>query len=338
LASNKIQEKIVKVLVVGLGSIGQRHARNLLSHSTISVIGFDPVQTKLPELEECLNFNFVETFEQGIELNPNCVFICTPADTHIEYAKKALLAGAHLFIEKPLAPDLFGLSELVELAQRTNVVTMVGCNLRFHPAFIACKKMLDAGLDRKILAVKAEFGYSLPRWHPNLDYKQRYSADASKGGGVILDAIHEIDYLMWFFGSVKNVVGSIIDGASLGIEVETLVSANLNFQSGVVGNLHLDYLQLNYSRSFKLIASDIEISWQYPNAYLQVFELDKNYVLPEEFSNDSFDHNQPYLDQLQYFLDCTRANKKTFNDIECAVETQKVANMLKQNCQYISRC
>ena len=74
---------------------------------------------------------------------------------------------------------------------------MVGCNLRFTPEI--------QKISSKSKYINVYFGYDLKKWRPNTDYLKSYSANRSLGGGILLDAIHELDYLYYKFGSVKDV-------------------------------------------------------------------------------------------------------------------------------------
>lgn len=81
----------------------------------------------------------------------------------------------------------------------------MGCNLRFHDCIKKMKSLLEKETIGKIISVKVECGAYLPDWHPYEDYSKGYAARDDLGGGVVLTCIHELDYLYWFFGEIKEV-------------------------------------------------------------------------------------------------------------------------------------
>ena len=134
------------------------------------------------------------------------VVITTPTASHLSLALEAAEHGCHLFIEKPLAHAWQGVDRLVDLVEHGRLVTLVGCNLRFHPGLRAVKNLLAEKAVGRVIAVRAEVGQYLPDWHPEEDYRKNYSARRALGGGIVLDAIHEIDYVRWLLGEVRSAV------------------------------------------------------------------------------------------------------------------------------------
>src|SRR5262249_45644805 len=131
------------------------------------------------------------------------VVIATPHTTHLSIAKNALAAGADVLIEKPLAANLEGIGALLAEAERGGRRIRVVCNMRFHSAVAALRRALPR--IGKPLFARAQYGNYLPDMRPGADYRTLYCARVETGGGVILDAIHEIDYLAWLFGPVEQV-------------------------------------------------------------------------------------------------------------------------------------
>src|SRR5205807_8193605 len=111
---------------------------------------------------------------------------------------------------------------------------MVGYNLRFHePAARLAEIVHDGRLGRVHLA-HVWFGSWLPDWRPNVDYRTTYSAQRALGGGILLDAIHELDLVVWLFGDDHfTVAGAVVERiGSLEIDVEDTVGALLRHASG----------------------------------------------------------------------------------------------------------
>src|SRR5204863_1092430 len=115
----------------------------------------------------------------------------------------------------------------------------------------------------RLVAMQAQVGQYLPDWHPWEDYRRGVSARRDTGGGVILDLIHELDYLLWLNGEVSQVACVADHVSSLEIETEDVAAILLRFANGAIGTVHLDYLQRAPSRTCRLIGEDGTICWDY---------------------------------------------------------------------------
>ncbi len=164
----------LRVLVVGLGSIGQRHVRNLrrllgrsVQISAYRVRGFDHVLTDDQRVEAPgglatrHGLRLVESLEAGLSERPDAVFVTNPSSLHLETALEAARAGCALFVEKPLATAADRLDELAEEVRRRGLVATVGYQLRFHPGLARLALLLDDDRIGSLLAVRAvAIGYS----------------------------------------------------------------------------------------------------------------------------------------------------------------------------------
>lgn len=215
----------MRVAVVGMGSIGKRHAENLikLGHTVVPI-----------DLGDKLQYDV------------DCAFICTPTQLHCEQAYEYLSRKIPTFIEKPLSHNYNELSKFLQSLASNNTINMVGCNMRFHPAIKDAKELVQK---HKAIFARAEYGYYLPFWRKG-DYTKSYSA--SIYGGIILDDIHEIDLMYYLFGKIidlKTVFGKVSD---LDIKQEDIAETAILFESGVSGSVHQDYLCKNQHRTLEI--------------------------------------------------------------------------------------
>lgn len=123
---------------------------------------------------------------------------------------------------------------------------MVGCNMRFHPAIRDAKDVVEK---HKVIFARAEYGYYLPFWRKG-DYRKSYSAGID--GGIILDDIHELDYLYWLFGNFIDLKIVFAKVSDLEIKQEDVAEISVLFQNGTTGSIHQDYLCKNYHRTLEL--------------------------------------------------------------------------------------
>lgn len=320
------------VIVIGCGSIGQRHIKNLLSitNNRPQVLAFDINMNKLQEIKELNRSIIASTDINGLwDLNPSIAFITNPTALHTKYALEAVRHGCHLFIEKPLSDNLKNINRLIELIKNKNLITMVGCNMRFYWAVKKIKNLIGRQVIGKIVSARIEAGQYLPDWHPWEDYRQMYSARKELGGGVILDAIHEIDYSMWLLGNVKNVKSIFGKLSNLEIETEDTAEILLKFKNGPIANIHMDYVQRSYSRSCKIIGEEGTIFWDFNRHCIELYtaKTKKIKIIKEP---DNYETNQMYTDEIKYFLDRVKRRENTFNGVVDAAETLKVALLAKR--------
>jgi len=141
---------------------------------------------------------------------------------------------------------------------------MVGYNLRFHEPLHQYVRILSSGAIGRPLSARAWFGSWLPSWRPATDYRVGYSARADLGGGVLLDAMHELDLLFWILPGHFEVVGSMVARVGdLDIDVEDTVKAILRHDTGVPVEVSLDYLSRRYRRGLDLMGTDgnLQLDW-----------------------------------------------------------------------------
>jgi len=134
----------MKNIVIGTGSIGKRHIKNLLSLGE-DVIAYDISETNLSNVKEQFGisvYNDIDDCLKKADQGMNA-FICTPAPSHIYYAQKCADLKMDLFVEKPLADSMEGLDKLVHTINANNLVSLVGCNMRFDRGLSILKQLLE---------------------------------------------------------------------------------------------------------------------------------------------------------------------------------------------------
>ena len=172
----------MKAVIIGGGSIGKKHSLNLNKEG---------ISTRIVDVDEIENIESI--LEEGFDFS----FVCSPNVYHIEHCTILAKHNLPIFCEKPFYTNRTGVDELLELVKLKNLPTMVGCNLRFT------SEVKSINPSAKYISVY--LGYNLKKWRPGTDHLKSYSANKSLGGGILLDAIHELDYLYSKFGPIKNI-------------------------------------------------------------------------------------------------------------------------------------
>ena len=229
--------------------------------------------------------------------------ICTPNNLHIPIALKACEENCHIFTEKPLSHNLDNVDRLIKLAEERNLVLMVGYCLRFHPALIFIKKVIDERKIGNILSFRFEVGSYLPEWRPGSDYRKNYAVSPSSGGGVILDLSHEIDYIQWLGGKVREVFCYSDTLSDLEIKTEDTAEILLRFENRAIGEVHMDYVQRAPRRDYQIIGDKGTILCDYNEETVKVLEekIPENSVARLIFERDPNSTNgKSYIEKHLY--------------------------------------
>lgn len=304
----------LRLLVIGCGSIGKRHIGNLIALGVGGILAFDVRADRRDEVESLFGIEALDSLEDAWRRDPDVALVTTPTSVHVPLALQAAKHRCHLFIEKPLSDRLDGVDQLLETVRERNLVTLVGCNMRFHPGLMTVKKLLEEGAVGRVVAARVEAGQYLPDWHPWEDYRQGYSTRRAMGGGVILDAIHEIDYVRWMLGEVETVACFAGKLSHLEIETEDTAAILLRFTSGAIGEVHLDYVQRAYSRTCHIIGDEGTIRWDYSAGQVRWYSAGtREWQLFR--SPSDWEPNQMYLDEMQHFLRCLAGEEESALDV-----------------------
>jgi predicted dehydrogenase len=311
------------VLMVGSGSIGRRHLRNLHAFGIRYLAACDINEEQLTPMVAELDVQPFTDFDEALTtVRPNLVFICTPPVFHVSQALQAVRAGAHVFIEKPLSHTLDGVDELIIEAEARQRVVQVGYNLRFHPGLKRVKQLVDEDAIGRILWAYVEVGQYLPDWRPWQNYHQSYSARRDLGGGIILDASHELDYAIWLLGQPVEVLCMASMVSDLNVDVEDCATVLLRFASGTQADVHMDFVQRGYSRSCKLAGDRGTVIWDYQANEVRLYRAEED---SWETISYSFDANDMYMAEVKHFLTCVTYEKTPTIDLNQARHTLQVA-------------
>ncbi len=231
-----------RVLVIGVGSIGERHLRCFQTTERADV--------EFVEINETLRKTIAEryptakplaTIEAALEHTPDLAVICTPAQFHVSLATRLADAGIHLLIEKPLSISLDGVPELLETVARNKVQASIAYVYRAHPILTAMRQAIQSGRFGKPVELVAVGGQHFPTYRPA--YRQIYYTQRATGGGAIQDAItHIFNAGEWLLGPMNRLVCDAAHQVLDGVEVEDTVHV-LARHGNVLANYSLNQYQ-----------------------------------------------------------------------------------------------
>lgn len=318
-------------LVVGCGSIGRRHLRNLKTLGAERLLAFDVSGENLAVAEAETGAEIFDDLATALDSGAEVCFVCSPSSLHVEHALAAARKNCHLFVEKPLSHTVENLEQLQAEIENRNLITLVGCNMRFHPGPQKVKQLLEENAVGKILFARIYAGSYLPEWRPATDYRTSYSGRSDLGGGAILDCIHEIDLAFWYSGAAREVFG-VAERLSLDIETEDTAFLLLRHANGILSEVHLDYVQRTYERGCQIVGENGTIFWDFREKNVRLYRSeDKSW---ENFAQaEDWEINQMYIDETRHFLGCLEENRETICPFDQAAHVLKIALGAKESAE-----
>ena len=242
----------VSILIAGCGSIGKRHTRILKELRVKDISACDPVESQRRSLlSETPDVKMYADFERGLEVRPDAVLIATPPDLHVPMAKRAIEAGCHVLIEKPVSDTTKGLDEFQKLIDQKNKKVMVALCFRYHEGLLLARKHLESGAIGRLVSIRALMGEYLPEVRP--DYENLF---VIKQGGAF-DLMHDIDLAIWYAGKAVSRVYSLCGVLSdLEFDAPDVAEILIDFNSKCFASVHLDFFQRPRRRQIELIGTE----------------------------------------------------------------------------------
>ncbi len=332
----------MKVLVVGLGSMGKRRVRNLQELKVDEIIGFDVRSDRRKEAVKLYSIKVVDNFNSVIKSRPDAIIISTPPHKHLHYAMIAAQNGIHFFTEvNTMEPAK--LQKLIDILQRKKVAGVPSTNLMFHPSVIRMKNMLKKGTIGKPLLFNFHSGSYLPDWHPWERLQDYYVYRTATGGGR--DQIAwELSWIMALMGRPKSVMAITKKLGSFKARIYDTYDLLLEFGNNVVGHVMVDVIQRPPGRICEIIGEEGMIRWDYDRKLVRVFsKRNKRWIeYPERLDYKGYRVEKPrsgfaikdtgmtesYVEEIKNFIEITKGKRKpefTFNDEKILLKTMYAA-------------
>ena len=299
--------------MVGLGSMGKRRIRNLLTLGYKNIIGFDPRGDRRKEASKNYNISTVSDFNMALEKKPDVMIISTPPDLHGKYAKIAIKNNIHFFTEV----NLFSkeLKKIIAMMKDKPIVGAPSCTMRFHPIVSELKKILDKGSIGKILTISHHFGHFLPDWHPWEDYRDFYVSKRETGGAREIIPF-ELIWLIYLFSDIKSVYGDIQKLSKLDADIDDIYQTILEFENRVFCILVIDVITKPSIRETKIIGEYGIILCDFNEGYIKIGKGEKWKIIKVKMGKvaKGYKGSTPpetlYEEEIKNFLNAIKNKRK----------------------------
>jgi len=290
---------MIRVLIVGLGSIGQRHANALLQLGVTNIAALRSMKGTLP-LSPALE-NKLAVFcneDEAFNWNPTHLIISNPTSLHLHFIRRAIKNDIKFFVEKPIDHSYVNVFEETKSFNKVN--GSVGYVLRFHGIYQFLKKIIDSEYYGRVLASHLHVGQYLPNWHAYEDYRNAYYAKKSLGGGAIRTLSHEIDMVQFLFGTFLTVYSRIERVSNLEIDVDDFTTIIAKTEKCNVVTININFLDPTIVRK-GIIYFDkgvIEYDWIAGKIYF----LDNQATGKLLVYTTQEEYNLQFFIQMQHFI------------------------------------
>lgn len=302
----------MKVLVVGLGSMGKRRVRNLQALGIQDIHGFDTREDRRQEAQDRYGITIHATIEEALAQAPDAFIISVPPDRHTEYAMKAVTAGKPFFTEASVVDD--GLAELDRLARDAKLVAFPSCTMRFFPGPRRIRELVSGGAIGKVLAWQYQSGQYLPDWHPWEAITDFYVSQRETGGCREIVPF-EMVWLVQVFGAVRDLEARKAKRSDLPADIDDIYMLQLRHADGTLGQLIVDVLGRSPVRDLRITGSEGTIEWDGINQQLRVFRVSEEAWAEESWAPGTVEAQyinpeEPYIEEIRSFLACVESGRQ----------------------------
>lgn len=310
-------EKEYKIAIIGLGSIGKRHLVNIDAVLRNKAVNYtiDLIRNKKSTILDQSLRELVTNLYTDYESIPNdydVIFITNPTYLHYSTIKEFSHKTKNMFIEKPLFdnPNM----RISDLTLRPNGIYYVACPLRYTKVIQHIKNVVDLDGVYNVRAICSSY---LPDWRPELDYRKTYSAHWNQGGGVSIDLIHELDYIMYLFGMPKKVLNFQGKFSHLEIDSDDLSVYIAEYENMLV-EVHLDYFGRKAIRELQLFTA-------FETLVVDIINSEIRFLVEKKVIKFNEDRNSYQLKEIENFFNILEGKADNENDIFTALSTLKIA-------------
>lgn len=309
--------KTYKIGIIGLGSIGTRHLKNIITvlEERKDAYTIDLIRSgKGKEIEKDISRHISQTFNSynSAANDYDIIFITNPTNMHYETIKQFVNKTKHMFIEKPVF-DIIDVS-IESLHLRDDSIYYVACPLRYTNVIQYFKNQLEL---KNIYSARIICSSYLPEWRPNQDYRNTYSAHKNQGGGVSIDLIHEWDYICYLFGKPKQIINIRDKFSNLEIDSDDLSLYIAKYNEMAI-EVHLDYFGRKTIREIQVFTDKDTIIGDLTNSEIRYLKSGKVISFKEQ-------RNDFQCKEVAHFFDIIEGKIINDNDISTAFRTLQIA-------------
>ena len=290
-----------RILVVGLGSIGRRHARLLHARGDLAVELCEPEPSNLEiAYSEVGKLPTFRSYEEALESKPGMLVIATPHHLHAEQTVSALNADIHVLCEKPMSDSLESARQMLNAGQRalnrSKTVLSIGFMQHFNPLLERLKQLVDSGTLGTVLQVHATVGSYITL----VNSLSRYQATLE--GALLLDYAHQPNFIHWLLGErPRGVYMAATRGGAFELaSTPNVLALTCDYDRPLLTTVNLNYAQMPQRSSYEVIG---DRGWALAELEKQTLRIGLRQDNSETEEHHPMERDTLYTKEHQVFLD-----------------------------------
>jgi len=312
----------LKILVIGLGSMGKRRIRNLMALGHEKISGFDINNTRRNEAAEKYSIKTFASFEEAVnQTQANTFIISVPPDMHHVYMKYAVEHHISSFIEASVVD--YGFDEIIELANAKGTLLSPSCTLYFHPAIKKIKELIDKGTLGNLSNILYHSGQYLPDWHTYESVNDFYVSKKETGGAREIVPF-ELSWIVKIFGFAEVLSGMYkktinIEGAE---NIDDTYNVLLDFGQFMM-TMTIDVVSRVATRRLTINGERKQLHWDWDDNLIKIYDpaIDRWEEYPYETiaAESGYNKNiteQMYIDEMECFINAISGKSSFANSLE----------------------
>jgi predicted dehydrogenase len=316
----------MQILSIGTGSIGQRHIANLQGLVPSARFVLARTDARMDAYAQSIDAEVFGSVDEALaHCRPDIAIVANPSSDHCASILSLLRGRIPSYVEKPVVVSREQADSLEAFLTKLSALPpcLMGCNLRFLPSLVRLKDCIQAGMIGQPVRAQMQVGQWLPDWRPRQDYRKGYSADPKRGGGVVLDLIHELDMARFLFGEFEYVTALGGKYSALEIASEDAAAVLLGRTGGPVVSAGLDYVARKPVRRYEIIGDGGSLEWDL--FARQLLHHTTKGTVPIACGEGAFDMGLTYLAAMRQLLDAIRNGGQTGQDLAEGLATARLA-------------
>lgn len=303
------ESRHIRVGVIGVGSLGQHHARIYSELESVQLVGvYDAQAARAAEIAQRFNTRVFDTIED-LAANVEAASVAVPTHLHHAVASSLIQRGVHLLIEKPIAATTEEAEDLVRQAQQMEVILQVGHVERFNPVL--------GFLEERARSPRFIEAHRLAPFPPPREGQHPRGTEVN----VVLDLmIHDLEIILHLVGSPVREVRAV--GVPVLSGSEDIANVRLLFENGCVANVTASRISPERMRKIRVFTSDAYLSLDYQNQAGELFRKTATGIVRDEVP---IEKGEPLALELRSFADCVRRRDRPVVSGEHAAEALKLA-------------
>lgn len=259
----------MKFLVIGLGSMGKRRIRNLISLGYHEILGYDIKKDRMRAAKKEYGIQVFNSFKSSLSQNPNLAIISTWPNTHLKYVKLVTKNKIPFFTEVNTEPD--HIKKIIKQIKKHRTIGISSMTMKFHPAVQTIKKFIDKNKLGKIYLCNYHSGENLEDWHPWENIQDYYVRNISMGGGRD-QAVFEVEWIFWLFGKPKDVMAKTTKLSKMPTRIFDTYNMTFSLDKSPIANVLVDVIQRPPNRILRIVFEKGLIEWNWISGLVRIYD------------------------------------------------------------------